>query len=90
MKRVKTEIFLAREDEPYVCDFDYFPAEKMVWNYGDGSGYPGAPKMADLVSCKHYGQEIIHMMSKLEREELETKFLEEYEEEPDYPETEEL
>ena len=51
----------------YKCvDFDvkykYFPGEKPVCNYGDGSGYPGANEEVDIIDISYCGTSFLSVL----------------------------
>lgn len=39
-------------DIDFDLEYDFYPAERQVYNYGDGSGYPGAGAEVDIRSIK--------------------------------------
>ena len=52
--------------------YDFTPQERTVWNYGDGSGYPGAPAYVELNSISHKGDDMTELLEDKidEREEI--------------------
>ena len=40
------------ENIEFNIEYDFYPSEPMVLNYGDGNGYPGSSAEVDLHSIK--------------------------------------
>lgn len=43
--------------------YDYEPAEKQVYNYGDGSGYPGYPETFEFWEVELNGIDAFDLLS---------------------------
>lgn len=60
------------EDILFEVSFEYYPEEKMVRYYKDGSGYPGSPASIEIVDVTHKETsfldffEVLNLMSKIE------------------------
>ena len=59
----KAEIYL--EDILFMVSFDYYPEEKMVRYYSDGSGYPGSPEAIEIVDVTHKDTSFLTLFEEL-------------------------
>lgn len=55
----------------------YEPAEDMVWNNGDGTGYPGSGAVLEIHTIEVGGEDITKLVGEWERDQLAEKILEE-------------
>jgi len=58
MQQEKTITFKGIE---LVVKFDYQPEEKPVYNYGDGSGYPGCKEEYTIEDIIHNDESILEL-----------------------------
>ena len=56
-------------------EYDYTAEEAMVYNYGDGSGYPGYPASVDIYNVYVNGVDITDLVSDSVLEEIEEQLL---------------
>lgn len=59
--------------------YDYQEAEPMVYNYGDGSGYPGSPASVDIYKITVESVDITDLLADYVLEDLEQQIIEYYE-----------
>lgn len=43
-------------------EYDYSPAEEVVYYYPDGSGHPGTPAMAEVINLWIGGEEVMDLI----------------------------
>ena len=55
--------------------YDYQEAEAMVYNYGDGSGYPGSPASIDIYKVTVEDVDITDILADYVLEDLEQQLL---------------
>lgn len=53
------------EDIPFEVSFTYYPEEKMVRYYSDGSGYPGSPEAIEIENITHKGTSFLTLFEEL-------------------------
>jgi len=58
MQQEKTIVFRGIE---LVVKFDYQPEEKPVYDYGDGSGYPGSSELYTIEDIIHNDESILSL-----------------------------
>lgn len=60
-------------------EYDYTKGEPEVYNYGDGSGYPGSPAKVDIYTVSVNGADITDIISDSVLEEVREKLLDYHE-----------
>jgi len=70
---MKTEVIV--ENVVLDVEYDYTPEEAMVYNYGDGSGYPGYPASVDIYNVCIDEADITNILSESALEEIEEQLL---------------
>jgi len=58
-------------DEELYVEYDYYPYERPVMYYPDGSGYPGSPAEAHVTLIEKDGVDISDSLSEKQWEEIE-------------------
>jgi len=60
-------------------EYEYTEGEPMVYNYGDGSGYPGSPASIELYTVSVNGADITDIISVSILDEIREKLLDYHE-----------
>ena len=76
MRRTKAKVMELETQGVFVdVHYDYQEAEDMVYNYGDGSGYPGSPASIDIYKVTVEDVDITDIIADCYLEDLEEQLL---------------
>ena len=64
------------ENIDFDIDYNFYPEEKQVYNYGDGSGYSGSPAEVEILRIEIGGYDMGELLKDYVIEALENLILE--------------